>query len=213
MDSRLLQLSDSAFPAGAFAHSFGFEALRQLGLLSGEAGLTVKLRELAWHTALGALPFLNDAHQTEPFAADRAAEVFLNSQVANRASRAQGQAFLLAAEATFQSASVGLLRERLPYGHAAVATGAALAAADVSLEDARQLFLFGSVRGALSASIRLGVIGPLRAQSVLYGLHPLLEEALAETAGLGAEDAAAPSAIFDTAQGAQDRFYSRLFQS
>src|SRR4051812_12288390 len=101
MDSRLLQLADSAFPSGTFAHSLGLEALRQLGLLTGEEALTVRLRELAWHTALGALPFLNDAYGADPIVADRACDVFLSNHVANRASRAQGRAFLLAADATF----------------------------------------------------------------------------------------------------------------
>jgi urease accessory protein len=61
MDSRLLQLADSAFPAGSFAHSAGFEALRQLGLLKGEDALVLRLRELVWSTASSSLPFLNDA--------------------------------------------------------------------------------------------------------------------------------------------------------
>ncbi|MBS1149304.1 MAG: ureF [Myxococcaceae bacterium] len=208
MDSRLLQLADSAFPAGAFAHSFGFEALRQLGLLSGEEALTVRLRELVWHTALGALPFLHDAHGGDPAAADRACDVFLSNHVANRASRAQGRAFLLAAEATF-----GVAAPPLPFAHVAVASGAALAIAAIGLEDARQLFLFGAVRSALSASVRLGVLGPLAAQRLLYALHPLLDEALAATGGLTAADACVPAPLLDTAQTTQDRLYSRLFQS
>src|SRR3954447_15709198 len=101
MDSRLLQLSDSAFPAGAFAHSGGFEALRQLGALRGEEALVLRLRELVWNTALGALPFVNDAFGGDENAADQACDAFLSNHVANRASRAQGQAFLVAAEAMF----------------------------------------------------------------------------------------------------------------
>src|SRR5947209_15840338 len=115
MDSRLLQLSDSAFPAGAFAHSLGLEALRQLGELRGEEALALRLRELCWHTAHAQLPFLNDAHQLDAGDADRACEAFLSSEIANRASRAQGRAFLLAAEAT-----LGVKLE-LPFAHLAVA--------------------------------------------------------------------------------------------
>lgn len=208
MDSRLLQLADSAFPAGTFAHSFGIEAMRQLGLVRTEEALTLRLRELVWHTALGALPFLHDAHAGDAAQADRACDVFLSNHVANRASRAQGRAFLLAAEATFGTAA-----PTLPFAHVAVATGASFADAAIPLDDARQLFLFGAVRAALSASVRLGIVGPLAAQRLLYALHPLLDEALAETKGLTAADACVPGPLLDTAQGVHDRLYSRLFQS
>ncbi|MBS2030464.1 MAG: urease accessory protein UreF [Deltaproteobacteria bacterium] len=213
MDSRLLQLADSAFPSGSFAHSLGLEALRQLGGLRGEEQLALRLRELCWHTAHGALPFLNDAHGNDPIAADRAADIFLSQHVANRASRAQGQAFLLAAEAAFDNASVTSLRGSLPCGHVAVAVGAALKLAGFSLDDARRLFLFSSVRSALSAAVRLGVVGPLRGQKLLFELHPELDRALASTQGFTGADAASIAPLVDCAQGAQDRLYSRLFQS
>ncbi|MFL5322242.1 MAG: urease accessory protein UreF [Myxococcaceae bacterium] len=208
MDSRLLQLSDSAFPAGAFAHSGGFEALRQLGALRTEEALVLRLRELCWNVALSVLPFLNDAHCADPIEADRAAEVFLANHVANRASRSQGAAFLLAADAMFGESG---LRDRLPHQHLAVSFGAALKG--FPLEDVRQLFVFGAVRNALSASVRLGITGPLRAQRLLAELHPLLDEVLRETRELHANDAVNAAPLLDIFQTAQDRLYSRLFQS
>jgi urease accessory protein len=99
MRQLLYQLADSAFPAGSFAHSLGFEALRAVGLLRDERDLALRLDELAWHTAYASLPFLGDAHRGDAPAADRAVDRFLSSHVANRASRAQGRAFLLAADA------------------------------------------------------------------------------------------------------------------
>lgn len=210
MDARLLQLADSAFPAGSFAHSSGFEALRQLGLLRGEDALVLRLEELVWHAASSALPFLNDAFSVDAVLADEAADVFLSSHVANRASRAQGQAFLMASEATF---ALEGLRTTLPYAHVAVAMGFTLQRAGFSLDDARHLHLFGVCRSALSAAVRLGVTGPLRAQRLLLALHPVMAAALRETSSLRANDATSTAPLLDLTQAVHDRLYSRLFQS
>jgi urease accessory protein len=210
MQLLLFQLADSAFPAGSFAHSLGFEALRGIGRLRGEHDLALRLGELAWHTAYATLPFLGDAHRGDPHAADRAVDRFLSSHVANRASRAQGRAFLIAAEAML-GADTG--RVELPYGHLPAAFGAVLAAAGVALDDARELAMFGALRSAVSAAVRLGVVGPLRAQRLLLEVGSIAERALAETRELDGTHARTISPLVELAQATHDRLYARLFQS
>jgi urease accessory protein len=207
MQQLLYQLADSAFPAGSFAHSLGFEALRALGLLADERALGLRLGELAWHTAHTMLPFLGDAHRGDAIAADRACDRFLTSHVANRASRAQGRALTIAGEALFGT------RIELPCGHLPATLGVVLASAGVALDDARSLAMFGALRAATSAAVRLGVVGPLRAQRMLLDVAPLAERALADTRELRGVDARSVAPLVDLAQTAHDRLYARLFQS
>jgi len=205
-DPLLWQLADSAFPAGGFAHSFGFEALRALGMLRDEAELIGRLEELAWHTAYAVLPFVADAHAGDPVAADRACDRFTSNHVANRGSRAQGRAFLLAIAAVLE------VRPVLPFGHLPVAIGAALAGR-LALADVRELVMYTAQRSALSAAVRLGVVGPLRAQRVLHEAAPAGARALVETAALAGRDARSASPVLELAQASHDRLYARLFQS
>src|SRR5262245_61048321 len=92
MDWRLLQLADSGFPTGGFAHSGGLEAAAQAGEVKELGAFT---RAALWQAGLGAVPLARDAW-VDPGALarlDARADVFLANHVANRASRTQGGAF------------------------------------------------------------------------------------------------------------------------
>lgn len=215
---RVLQLADSGFPTGGFAHSGGLEAAVQQGEVRGATELRRFVRELLWQAGQGALPLLSAAHR-EPSglpSLDARAEAFLTSHVANRASRTQGRAFLDTCARIFPSA-VGPLREearaaRVCFHHAPV-FGAVLRALEVELGDAQQLFLSLTLRGALSAAVRLGIVGTHEAHQLQHGATPLLQGVLEACAGLGVEALAQPSPLLDLLGSTHDRLYSRLFLS
>ncbi|WP_163781198.1 urease accessory protein UreF [Myxococcus vastator] len=215
---RVLQLSDSGFPTGGFAHSGGLEAAVQLGEVRGPAELRRFVRDLLWQTGQGALPLLSAAHR-EPSslpALDARAEAFLSSHMANRASRTQGRAFLDTCARIFPRPVTPVREAARAAGlrfHHAPAFGAVLHALDVSREDAQQLFLSLTLRGALSAAVRLGIAGTHESHQLQHQATPLLDEVLAQCAGLGVEALAQPSPLLDLFGATHDRLYSRLFQS
>jgi urease accessory protein len=213
-----LQLADSALPTGAFAHSGGLEAAVQLGVVRGPEDLARLVEEALWSAGTFALPFAVAAHRAPALLAevDARCDAALPSHVANRASRAQGQALLRAAAAAFGGAVEGVaarVRAVGLAGHLAPVSGAVLGALEIPEADARRLLLFQAARGLLSAAVRLGVAGPMEAQALLAGVAATAEDVLAATDGIGPREAASASPLLDLAQAHQDRLYSRLFQS
>ena len=213
-DWLLWQLADSAFPTGGFAHSGGLEAAWQQGEIQNRAELNsfleTNLRQLARTT----IPFINAAFaQPDGFVEqDQLCDAFLSNHVANRASRLQGRAFLTAAERIFQVTPTGS-REDIRFAHLAPVFGACLFRLKVSHATALRLFVFNHLRGILAAAVRLNIAGPMEAQILQHRLAPLAETVAAQSAGFTLDDLAQIAPLQDLWQGAQDRLYSRLFQT
>ncbi|HWE95103.1 MAG TPA: urease accessory UreF family protein [Tepidisphaeraceae bacterium] len=214
----LCQLADSAFPSGGFAHSGGLEAAWQQGRVTPES-LEGFLSTQLHQTASAVMPFVAAAYR-EPrslAAFDADCDSRLNNHVANRASRAQGQAFLLAATRAFAMQELTNLgtqvRSARLAGHLATIFGAVCRALLLDEISTLRLFLFLSLRGQVSAAVRLGLIGPLAGQGMQFRLSPDAESLVALAARTSVDDAAQTAPLLDILQGAQDRLYSRLFQS
>ncbi|EPX60642.1 Urease accessory protein UreF [Cystobacter fuscus DSM 2262] len=215
---RVLQLADSGFPTGGFAHSGGLEAAVQHGEVRGREGLERFARELLWQVGHGALPALGAAWREPSLVAgvDARVEAFLTNHVANRASRTQGRAFLDTCARIFPE-QVGPLRHAAREAgvrfHHAPLFGAVLRVLEVELLEVQQLLLSLSLRGALSAAVRMGIVGTHESHQLQHQLTPLLDEVLATCGGLGLEALAQTSPLVDLLGSTHDRLYSRLFLS
>lgn len=205
------QLTDSAFPVGGFGHSGGLEAAWQAGEVADgpalEAYLTAGLRQLA----TAALPLVRAAHR-EPHALaqlDASCEAWIVQPMARRASRLQGRAFWMAV-------CRALLADSSPApdpGHLAPVFGALLRRLGLSESTTARMFAFQHLRGQVSAAVRLGLIGPLEAQAIQQRLAGAAECAVAMSVDRSLDDLAVTAPLIDLWQSAQDRLYSRLFQS
>jgi urease accessory protein len=194
----MLQIADSAFPAGGFAHSGGLEAASHFGELDVARFAEAALRQAGTF----ALPFVREARTGDAAALDARCEASIASHVARRASRAQGRAWARACGEIF-----AIEVPALPFGHLPVAFGATSALLEVPRDDALLLYLQLAVRAPLSAAVRLNRIGPTAAQQILDRLDVAvdLERPL---------DRAAHSAPVEELLGAlHDALPARLFQS
>jgi urease accessory protein len=209
-DWLLWQLMDSAFPTGGFAHSAGLEAAWQHDEVRDREQLLSFMEAGLQQLGHAALPLVTTAHaEPERLAEwDRLCDAFTSNHVANRASRLQGRALLVAAQKIF-----AIVLPESPCRHFAPVFGASLSQLEVSRESAGRLFFFSHLRGVLAAAVRLNIAGPMEAQILQRRLAPVAERILNECLPLTLDDLAQTSPLLDLWQGAQDRLYSRLFQS
>jgi urease accessory protein len=211
------QLADSAFPTGAFAHSWGLEAAWQHGEIGDAAAVRRFVEAAVLQTAFGVVPLLNAAHQ-DPRRwgeLDALADAFLINVVANRASRQQGRTLLATAARVWPSPAMDLARDQASRlcAHLGPVTGVVFRTVGVPLDTAQQLLLFGTARGVVSAAVRLGILGSYEAQRLQVDAVPLLEACSARSARFDDDDLAQVAPIPDLLQATHDRLYSRLFQS
>lgn len=210
----LYQLVDGAFPSGGFAHSAGLEAALHL---RGVDDLEPFVDEVLWQTGRAALPFVKRACLAPAELADLDALFDANStsHVANRASRAQGRAFAGAASRVFERP--GILRVRAhactaPAHHAPV-FGAVFGELGVGPLETQAAWLHGVVRGALSAAVRLGIVGPLEAQQIHASRASALDRIIASCTDLAPQESAQTSPLLELYGALHDQLDGRLFQS
>ena len=213
-DWLLWQLADSAFPTGGFAHSLGLEAAWQHGEVRNRMELISFIEATLQQLGHTALPFVLAAfdapEKLDEF--DQLCDVFTTNHIANRASRAQGRAFLAAVNRIYKL-EVENQKLKIQFAHFAPVFGMCLWHLNVSQKTTGRMFFFSQLRSVLAAAVRLNIIGPMEAQILQQRAAIKAEQVLIRCQSLSLNDLAQTSPLLDLWHGAQDRLYSRLFQS
>ena len=208
------QLIDSAFPTGGFVHSSGLEAAWQYGEVRNRSELISFVEASLQQLGQAALPFVMAAFDTPDKLAefDHLCDAFTTNHVANRASRAQGRAMLSAVERIFNS-SFELPQPELSCAHFAPVFGVCLRRLEISRKSTARMFSFNHLRSLFAAAVRLNIVGPMEAQILQHRLSAKAETLVRRCESLTLDNLAQTAPLLDLWQGAQDRLYSRLFQS
>lgn len=183
--ARILVLADSAFPTGAFGHSFGLET----AIVEGRAGDAKSVQ--AWISAfvLDGLATLDSAALV--LAARDGYDVVVLDElvsaaiVADEVRAANGQ-LARATLAAYTAMGLGspeiqryrnALEEMRGCGIHSLACGLGYAAADVPWRDGLRAFLSSTVSALVSVAVRAIPIGQRAGLEILWQLRPLIEDA------------------------------------
>jgi len=213
------QLADSAFPAGSLAHSGGLEASWQFGSIRDDDDLLDFLRTHLAQAGRSQLPVVAAALRGPDRCVeiDQFCDVLLSNHISNRASRAQGRALLSSTEAIYGAPALRKLRaesvEKSLACHLPVVFGVLAAALDIGTALALRLYLFTTLRGVVSSAVRLGVVGPLKAQALQHVVGPFAGEVARRCERIPLVEATHTAPVLELFQANQDSLYSRLFQS
>ena len=219
MDLFLWQLADSNFPSGGFAHSAGLEAALHHGEATDSRALWRLICDVLTQAGSGSLPLVIASHADDRALSqlDALCDAFLSNPVANRASRAQGQALLMTCVRSFPNTSLRSLNETVRReslrAHHAPMFGAVARALGIDRLATQELFLFLVCRGLISAAVRLGAVGVYEAQGLQRQAGQEIPGIAKACEGFAPLDIAQTAPILDLVQSTHDRLYSKLFQS
>ena len=177
--------SDGTFPSGSFAFSYGVEGLAAMGAVSDRdtlSDLTQTILQQRWATfdriAL-VQSFRACGDLAQIIRIDQEVEAATFGETQREGSRRNGSSFL-ATHAKLGNATALLLRDTIrrgdALGHMSVMQGALWQSIEMDERMAQLASAYITVSGAMSAAVRLGVVGALQAQAVMSDCLPLIDQ-------------------------------------
>lgn len=218
---RLLQVSDTAFPTGAFAHSQALEAFAEAGDLGNAEDLrhvvSLQLSTLATSDC-AALRAAYGAESEELFRMDRLLTATKLTRELRAASQSTGRRFLASVGALgveserFQSFA-GAVREGVTPGNVAVGYGVVAPALGFEVAETLHAYLYSSAASLVAAGQKLIPLGGSAAQRVLYELGAGILRLASMSEGIDVEEMYAFAPTVDARSMLHERQRTRLYIS
>jgi urease accessory protein len=221
--ARLLQVSDSAFPTGGYAHSYGFEQIVQLGLVHDAESMRVHLENHLWpmliHFELPVLRFARDAArknaQGDLLELDACVDATKAPRELREASRATGQrrlhAFREGAPSPALAAFARAVEESRTPGHHAVVF--AIGLAHLPTQALLTSWAFQSLSAVCLSAPKLLRVGQGAAQRVLTHSLTGIEARLHASLAIPRDELGWFDPLADMASMQHEIAYERLFIS
>jgi len=221
--ARLLQVNDSAFPTGGYAHSYGFEQIVALGLVTDAASMQRHILAHVWPALIHfELPIVRLAQaaaraqdSTRLLELDALVDATKSARELREASRATGRqrlrAFLDAAPSAPLIALAQAVEEGSAQAHHAVVFGAGMPA--VPLHALLNAWAYQALSGICLASPKLLRIGQDAAQRVLTAALAPMENQIARSLDFSIEELGWFDPLVDLASMQHEIAHERLFIS
>jgi urease accessory protein len=209
----MIQLADSSFPSGAYAHSFGLEWLDSQGPVYLPALLRVRLMDALARLELPVLREAYAAHNADDLLElDDLMDALIPVRELRQASRAIGHSFLRAA-VKLDHGGLAVAAACANVEHQPVVFGAICHDWEIPLLDAMGLYAWQTLRQQLTAAQRLGRIGQSAIQQLLHKSKLAIGVAVEQAMNIPLQDAGAFAPWLDVAGMKHERQFARLFLS
>lgn len=221
----LIQIHDTAFPTGSFAHSFGIETYIQESILRNEYDLKQFLDMYIRHNLASAdAIFVKEAYffaQQQDMKALRHLENICHaiklSPETRKASAMMGRQFLHTVHQLSENELILQWYEKLKNkeikGHYSIVYGIYTAILGVDVKMAIEMFLYSSISALVQNAVRAVPLGQMSGVKTTFALLPVIRETASRVMTLGLDDLDNNSIALEIASMKHEFLHSRLFIS
>ncbi len=222
-DIRLFQVTDSAFPSGSFAFSYGLESMAKLGRIRDVADFRKYMFNVLTQISRSEMPFVNSGYNSALEFRQSLAPVmemldaFITIPCLHKASIMQGKVLLQVMKMVYPEHDFVDVMSWFQLNelstHYAPLFGIVCRVIGFTHRETLSAYAYISLRDQISAAIKLGMFGPHKAQGILQEVLRNVSAEINLVKKLEYYEAYRIALALEIAQANHPGLYSRLFQN